>query len=191
MYFYKCNENWNLSVPFNFYLTKVQYKDCFHHSTYYDWLEANLKVDPGDSGTFIHSCWIQDVQERRWTVHRLLFMRHLTFLTGAIYEVIFWFYHIFFLVSENTSASPFSRILKPSAVLLCHIFHRVADSSRSPRRETVSGQIRTSMGHLLSTHPLQDLPLYILNGGCHTVSLWPHKSSSNLKFHWTNSDSEQ
>lgn len=62
------------------------------------------------------------------------------------------------------SASLLFRILTSSALLLRHIFHHLADSPRGPRRETVSGQIWTSVGHLLPTCPLQDLPLHILKG---------------------------
>lgn len=81
----------------------------------------------------------------------------LVFTAGLFYD-LYWFHPayslcmLFFLF----------RILTSSALLLCRIFHRLADSPRGPWWETVSDQIRSSVGHLLPTCPLQDLPLYIL-----------------------------
>lgn len=114
-----------------------------------------------------------------------------------VFDLVFLFLKSFILVCyclQSIYASLFFRILTSSALLLCHIFHRLTDSPRGPWWETVSGQIRTCLGHLLSTCPLQDLPLYILKrkaDGWHGPkavteypcdSLSPHKLGNNLKY---------
>lgn len=77
-------------------------------------------------------------------------------------NVLFCLAHFFLTTSYECCMSHLSRILASSALLLHHLFHHPADSPRGPGRKTVQGQVWTSLGHLLPTCPLQDLPLHIL-----------------------------
>ena len=94
----------------------------------------------------------------------------------------------FWKSSYKFCMSHLSRILASSALLLHHLFHHPADSPREAGRETVPGQVWTSVGHLLPACPLQDLPLHILREktdkagqNCNTMSFCLHTNSNSFK----------
>lgn len=111
-----------------------------------------------------------------WTVPGVIFLMH---------NLEVWVSNEF-TTSYECCMSQLSRILTSSALLLHHLFHHSADSPRGPGWEAVQGQVWTSVGHLLPTCPLQDLPLHILKEqtdktgqNCHTISICLHTNSNS------------
>lgn len=104
-------------------------------------------------------------------------------------NVLFHLAHFFCTTSNKCCISPLFRILTSSALLLLHLFHHLTDSPRGQGRETVQGQVWTSVGHLLPACPPQDLPLHILKGKHrpnwtnlpHNFQLSPHKKALKWK----------